>query len=171
MGSRGYNPNSNCPSQGKTEVTTNQNYTSRFGGTSGACPQAAGVAALLMSYVSQSNFRTMSLDDYKAVLKLSSDDLGDSGWDSDYGYGRLNAMKALVAIGRGDPNKDSDITLADVITISNYVFYGTPITPHVGLGDANCNGSVSLGDTIFLVNWIYQKPGWQTPPICYEYNY
>ncbi len=170
-GSRGYNPIINCQGGGP-EQTANQNYTTRFGGTSASCPQAAGVAALLKSYDLKSPWRNMTLNDYKEVLKKSSDDLGVVGWDPLYGYGRLNAMKALVAIARGDCNKDGRITLADVITIVNYVFKGGSITPHVGLGDTNCDSYVIVADVTYLTNYYFQNPPGSPPPgICYEYDY
>ncbi len=171
-GNRGYNPWETCSQQGNPEQTANLQYTTRFGGTSAACPQAAGVAALLMSYDKNSTWRNMALAEYKEVLKNSADDLGAAGWDSLFGYGRLNAMKALVAIARGDINKDGMLTLVDVNRLVDYYFNHVPITPHVGLGDVNCDGAITLGDIIYLVNFVFNKPGgpW-LPPICYQYNY
>jgi subtilisin family serine protease len=75
------------------------NYTNSFGGTSSACPGAAGVAALVLA-------RNPSLrwDQVKEVLKGCCDRIdtahghydanGHSEW---YGYGRLNALKAVQA--------------------------------------------------------------------------
>jgi subtilisin family serine protease len=184
-GNAGYNPWEICLQGGNPEASFNLNYTTRFGGTSGACPQGAGAAALLMSYGRNINWRTMALPEYRQVLKLSADDLGVPGWDSLFGYGRLNAMKALIAIARGDINKDGNLSLADITLLVNYIFdkdkppclgldpvnCWTP-TPHLGLADANCSGSISLGDIIYLSNYMFQNPpGWPPPPICYEYNY
>jgi hypothetical protein len=73
------------------------NYTNSFGGTSSACPGAAGVAALVLS-------RNPSLrwDEVKDVLRRSCDRIDPEGgkYDADghspnYGYGRLNAEKAV----------------------------------------------------------------------------
>ena len=73
------------------------NYTDNFGGTSSACPGAAGVAALVLS-------RNPSLrwDQVKDILRRSCDqiDLDGGNYDADghspfYGYGRLNAEKAV----------------------------------------------------------------------------
>jgi|GEM_PF-1465455 len=181
----GYNPGTGCG--GAPLEAYSNNYTRRFGGTSAACPQAAGTAALLMSYDRKSNWRNLATNDYKEVLKHSADDLGPVGWDAEYGYGRLNAMKALVAIARGDINKDGLIALTDIIWLVNYVFDKDRIatgclssdpgncwtpTPHKGLADTNCDGSIGLPDVIYLTNFFYNNPpGSPAPPICYRYDY
>jgi len=73
------------------------NYTNSFGGTSSACPGAAGVAALVLS-------RNPSLTwaEVKDVLRRSCDQINiqDGKYDANghsplYGYGRLNAEKAV----------------------------------------------------------------------------
>jgi len=173
MSLRGYNPIINCD-QGQPDDIIDRDFTSHFGGTSAACAQGAGVGALLMSYDRKSPWRNMTLNDYKTVLKNSADDevVFSPGWDPVYGYGRLNAMKALVAIARGDINKSGTLTLGDIIGIVNYINYGTPITPHKGLADTNCDGLINYGDAINLSNYLFQNPpGWPPPPICFQFNY
>jgi serine protease len=61
-------------------------------GTSMASPHAAGVAALVLS-------RNPSLtpDQVRAILRASADDLGTPGWDPVFGYGRINARRAVQA--------------------------------------------------------------------------
>jgi subtilisin family serine protease len=59
-------------------------------GTSMASPHAAGVAALVLS----KNLR-LSPDQVRAVLRGSADDLAIAGWDPVYGYGRVNARRAV----------------------------------------------------------------------------
>lgn len=177
-GSRGFNPQSNCDSclcptiSPLPELTANLNYTSRFGGTSAAAPQVSGVAALLMSYAkksSVSNRKNLTLDDYKKILKFSTDDKGAVGWDASYGQGRLNAMKAMVEIARGDVNKDGKVLLPDVVLLVNYVFSGGPApTPLRSLGDVTCDGSVNLSDIVYLKNFIFS--GGPPPAIhCYKF--
>jgi subtilisin-like proprotein convertase family protein len=72
------------------------NYTNAFGGTSSACPGAAGVAALVLS-------RNPSLrwDEVKDILRRSCDRIDPQGGQYNgnghsqfYGYGRLNAETA-----------------------------------------------------------------------------
>lgn len=68
------------------------NYTPRFGGTSAACPQVAGVAALMLSVnpaLTETQVRTK--------LQQTAVDMGPGGFDNDHGYGRLNAHAAVVS--------------------------------------------------------------------------
>lgn len=59
-------------------------------GTSMASPHVAGVAALVLS-------RNPSLtpDQVRAILRAGADDLGTPGWDPVFGYGRVNARRAV----------------------------------------------------------------------------
>lgn len=73
------------------------NYTNSFGGTSSACPGVAGVVALILSR--NPNLRW---DEVKDILKRSCDRIDPSGGSYDanghssfYGYGRVNALKAV----------------------------------------------------------------------------
>ncbi len=62
----------------------------RIVGTSMAAPHVAGVAALVLSKNPSLNSREV-----KAILQNSADDLGSPGFDIEYGYGRLNAFRAV----------------------------------------------------------------------------
>ncbi|UCG03158.1 MAG: S8 family serine peptidase, partial [Candidatus Heimdallarchaeota archaeon] len=59
-------------------------------GTSMACPHVSGVAALILS-----EFPSWSAEQIREHLRDKGDDLGELGWDQYYGYGRLNAYKAV----------------------------------------------------------------------------
>jgi len=60
-------------------------------GTSMAAPHVAGVTALIWS-----KFPRITRDQLRMQLRNSADDLGATGFDVYYGYGRVNAMKALI---------------------------------------------------------------------------
>ena len=71
------------------------NYTNSFGGTSSACPLAAGITGLVM-------FANPNLtkDQIYEIFKTTSDKVGGetydaNGFNQNYGYGRVNACKAV----------------------------------------------------------------------------
>ncbi|HXG92737.1 MAG TPA: S8 family serine peptidase [Blastocatellia bacterium] len=71
--------------------------TSSASGTSVAAPVVAGVAALVLS-ANPSLTGSQAQD----ILKQSADDRGSAGWDSSYGWGRVNAARAVsLAAGSG----------------------------------------------------------------------
>lgn len=66
-------------------------YMNVFGGTSAACPQVAGVAALMLSVnprLTETQVRT--------ILQQTATDMGPAGFDNDFGFGRLNAERAVL---------------------------------------------------------------------------
>ena len=71
--------------------------TSAFGGTSSATALAAGVAALLLS-----RNPNLSASDVRQTMRDTSDKIGSvpysNGFNTHYGYGRINAAAALVAV-------------------------------------------------------------------------
>ncbi len=77
-----------------TDGYVSGNYMSYFSGTSAACPNTAGVAALLLSY--NPNFTQQQVFD---ILKSSADEVGNytytNGRCNDLGYGRVNAHRAI----------------------------------------------------------------------------
>jgi lantibiotic leader peptide-processing serine protease len=76
-------------STGNSPGTTNRYYFSA--GTSMASPHAAGVAALIVG----KNGGPMKPEAVEAALRASADDLGKPSRDPIYGFGRVNAARAV----------------------------------------------------------------------------
>jgi subtilisin-like proprotein convertase family protein len=88
------------------------NYTNSFGGTSSACPGAAGVAALVIS-----RNPALRWDEVREILKNCCDkiDTAGGGYDANgrspkYGFGRLNAKKAVELAMPTQPPQDRLVT-------------------------------------------------------------
>jgi len=86
-----------------------------MGGTSGACPVAAGVAALLLSIEPE-----LTNDEVRHFLTRSAKDLGEPGRDDYYGWGRVDARAALdmVLAKRCDLNNDWKVDELDLAILN-----------------------------------------------------
>lgn len=78
--------------------TVLNNAYDRMSGTSMASPHVAGVAGLLLS-----QRPTLTNNQVRDILRQSADDLGQSGFDDQYGYGRVNAYRALQTTAPSNP--------------------------------------------------------------------
>jgi subtilisin family serine protease len=102
------------------------NFTNSFGGTSSACPGAAGVAALVLSVNPN-----LKWHEVKDLLKRACDKIDPQGGNYDsatgkspkYGFGRLNALTA-VALAKPQPqsgvtvSRTFDAPIPDLQTVS-----------------------------------------------------
>ena len=68
------------------------NYVPNFNGTSSATPHVAGLMALILSV--DPDLRSWEVED---IIKLSAQELGAAGRDEHYGFGRIDARRALIA--------------------------------------------------------------------------
>lgn len=71
--------------------TTPSNTYSTFNGTSMATPHVAGLAALLLAADP-----TLNNEQIRQIIRKRSDDLGDAGFDTSFGYGRIDANQAIL---------------------------------------------------------------------------
>lgn len=113
------------------------NYTNSFGGTSSSCPGAAGVAALVLAKNSD-----LRWDELGAVMRQSCDRIDPSngnyvdGRSTLYGFGRLNALKAVRLA-------DRDVTTDTIVISANFA---TPVQDF-----RRSEVSLTVGDTRKLI--------------------
>ena len=109
-------------------TTTNGGGYGNWQGTSFSAPQVAALAALLFS-------RNPALTNQKVVdlIKNNADDLGATGFDPYYGWGRINVYRALAAaqtvvnlsVSLTSPSNNSTVT--GLVTVSASVSSQNPI--------------------------------------------
>jgi serine protease len=156
-------------------------YNCKFAGTSAACPQVSGIAALIL--LRRPDLRSVWWNNHteqmREIIRYSSeraqfDTLAppdDTSRVDDYvGWGRVNADRALMAVVRGDNDNDGHVDITDARYLIAYISDGGPAPqPHKGVADANCDGSVDISDVVYLIAYIFS--GGQPPKICYHYTY
>ena len=110
-------------------------------GTSMATPHVAGLAALVLS-----QYPSRTPDQIEACIESSADDLGAIGRDNYYGYGRINAYKAVNSI------DDARVDHLHVSTPGSQIA-GLPFAITITAKNVNdttvadFNGQVSVTDT------------------------
>ena len=133
-------------------------YNCHFSGTSAACPVVAGVASLLLAKDSTLfAYEVYDIIRKSAVRKLAwNNGLPIDTPDVEYGYGRVDAFRAILSISHGDVDNDNRITLADVERLIDFAFLSkTPLFPSNFLGDIDCNGKINISDVERLIYYLY----------------
>lgn len=134
------------------------NFTNRMGGTSGACPIVSGVAALILSV--DPNLTNIEV---RNILLRSAKDLGPSGLDEHYGFGRVDAYTAVCMANNPpdfvlfvDDNAPNDPGPCDS-NFSDLLEDGSQEHPFDSIQEA-INNSVH-GDTVVVLPGIYSGNG------------
>ncbi|MEO1007980.1 MAG: S8 family serine peptidase [Planctomycetota bacterium] len=104
-------------------------------GTSMACPHVAGVVGLMLSVNPD-----LSRDQVRTILRDTAVDLGPAGFDETYGYGRVDALEAVIAAGGAlgcpaDFDGDGELTIFDFLAFQNAFDLGDPAADFDGDGE------------------------------------
>jgi len=121
-----------------------------YSGTSMAAPHVAGTAALV--WATNSGWTN---DAVRAQLKNTADDLGVTGWDSEFGYGLVNAAEA-AGVPPLPPNNPPVVSIASPADSSTFDS-GTSITFSsidgiIGITGGNFSTTLSDGTHIITAN-------------------
>lgn len=127
-------------------------------GTSFASPITAAVGALVLS-VNQSLTAQQVVD----IIKQSADDLGTSGFDQDFGYGRVNVAKALaaaqVAVVQTDGTPPTITVSTPTGVVSGNVTIASSATDNIGVTkvDLLVGGNMVASDTTEPFTFLFDS--------------
>jgi subtilisin family serine protease len=127
-------------------------------GTSMAAPQVAGLGALIMSAVPG-----ISAARVRQLIETTVDDLGPPGWDPVFGWGRVNANRAIraalnLSACEADWNNDGQVQPQDVAMYLND--WGLDVANGTLNCDLDHNGITEPADvSLFLHYWFSQASG------------
>ncbi len=138
-------------SNGLDQMSTDQNNTYQVGGgTSAACPGIAGICAqLYQAYKEMSGGNNPESPLIKACLLNSAEDIGNPGPDYTYGWGRVNARRALAtlqegrylldSISQGDTNTHTIVVPANIRQLRVMLYWldpaGSPVSTQYLVND------------------------------------
>lgn len=135
------------------DLATNPNGYAFENGTSFAAPMTAAVAALVWGINP-----SLSAAEVRAILEQSAYDLGMAGYDSTFGYGRLNAYaavrEALATLPHCavDLNSNQVADIGDLFYFLDLYFRFNGQVGEVGSADFNGDGRVDVGDLFAFMN-------------------
>jgi subtilisin family serine protease len=137
-------------------------------GTSASTALVSGVAALVLSV--NPNLTAQQLED---ILEQSADDFGEPGWDIYYGWGRVNAARAVqMAAGVSAPPVDTTVPVVSITspasgtTVSGNVVVQVAASDNVGVASVSlAAGSTTLGtDTTAPYEFYWDTSRWRWAP-------
>ena len=101
-----------------------------WNGTSFASPLTAGLAALIWS-INPSLTNTQVYD----ILTQNADDLGTLGFDQYFGFGRINALRSLLAAMETSPATDTTAPVVSITSPSNNTTLSGVISVSISASD------------------------------------
>ena len=111
---------------------------SSWSGTSFSAPITAGVAALVISAKP-----TLTGAQVQDILKQSADDLGAAGYDTGFGWGRLNAAKAVVLANPTMVSTPTTTTTVTPTTTATATATTDKVAPTITITSPSANAVVS----------------------------
>jgi subtilisin family serine protease len=142
-----------APGQDVFSLSKNSGY-STLSGTSMATPHVSGLASLIRAYNP-----ALTLPEIENIIKTTAEDKGPVGFDTQFGWGRINAHAALAAAApkspcNGDLNADLSVNVDDLLTVVNNwgLCPEAPGTCDADFVPTGGDGSVNVDDLLGVIN-------------------
>lgn len=141
---------------------SNGDYTPSFNGTSSACPNAAGVMALVLSAdpsltETQARFALESTCDKAGTYSYGSASGQPNGtWSTELGYGRVNALNAVLSVANSASN---DAGITNINSPTGNLCNGS-VSPNVELRNFGSNNLTSVTITTSVDGAVASTYNW-----------
>ncbi len=122
-------------------------------GTSFSAPIVAGLAGLVMSV-------NPALDGAQVqdVIKQSADDMGGAGWDGQYGWGRINAARAVELATSTAGDRDTEAPVVSILSPAASATVGGSVNLSASASDNTAVASVSFSMDGTTLGTVSQSP-------------
>jgi subtilisin family serine protease len=125
-----------------------------WSGTSFSAPMVSATCALLLEL-------EPNLDPIRMMEVIQNTADTDLQWgtvtpdDIYYGFGRVDALAAVIEFNKGDVDYSMEVDELDVFYLQDFLYQNGPApVPLPEVGDLDCSGSVNLDDMIILINYL-----------------
>lgn len=124
-------------------TTMGNSYTSIFNRTSCATPFVAGITPLMLSV-----HPNLTPAQIKLILRVTANDIGETGFDNDTGFGRANALQAIQSV--YPSNCSENITITDPINDHSHFYQASYDITATNLLSRSITVGYAAGNTITL---------------------
>ena len=74
-----------------------------------------------------------------------------------YRYDNVQELSWYSPDSTGDVNSDGNVSLTDIVYLTNYLFKGGPRPHPMWRADVNWDCKVSLSDIVYLINYLFKS--------------
>jgi thermitase len=126
----------------------------KLSGTSMAAPHVSGLAALLLSRRSD-----LGPADLRAIIQQTAVDLGATGWDPTFGYGRISAAAAVAEAGSWTPYTPTPIPSPAPTATAAATATPTPV-PYQQRVNAGGTSYTDKADVVWAADKAFTTGSW-----------